>query len=140
MAGRQPEEFPRGDVALLRPQAHPAVPCSAQHVPGFLKNVAALRAKGVDEIVCVSVNDAFVMNAWGEAQGVGGDIRMVADGNGELAAALGLEMDGSKFGMGTRSQRFAMILQDNQVEKLLVESGPGLSASSAENVLEHLEG
>jgi peroxiredoxin len=114
--------------------------CSAKHVPGFLKNTAALRAKGVEEIVCVSVNDAFVMNAWGEAQGVGSDIRMVADGNGDLASALGLEMDGSKFGMGTRSQRFAMILQDNRVEKLLVESGPGLSASSAESVLEHLAG
>ena len=112
--------------------------CSAQHLPGFVAQADALRARGVDEIICVSVNDAFVMNAWGESQNVEGKVRMVADGNGDLARALGLEMDGTKFGMGQRSQRFAMILEDNRLEKLLVESGPGLSASSAESILEQL--
>lgn len=112
--------------------------CSAKHLPGFVAQAAALRAKGVEDIICVSVNDAFVMHAWGEAQNVGADVRMVADGNGDFARELGLEMDGTKFGMGHRSQRFAMILNDNRVEKLLVESGPGLSASSAESILENL--
>ena len=112
--------------------------CSAQHLPGFVARADEIRALGVEEIVCVSVNDAFVMNAWGESQNAAGRVRMVADGNGDLTRALGLEMDGSKFGMGKRSQRFAMILQDNRLETLLVESGPGLSASSAESVLKHL--
>ncbi len=89
-------------------------------------------------MISVSGNDAFVMNAWGESQQVAGKVRMVADGNGDFVKALGLEMDGTKFGMGHRSQRFAMVVQDNRVEKLLVESGPGLSASSAETILEHL--
>ncbi len=112
--------------------------CSAQHLPGFVANAEALRAKGVEDVICLSVNDAFVMNAWGESQQVAGKVRMVADGNGDFVKALGLEMDGTKFGMGHRSQRFAMVVQDNRVEKLLVESGPGLSASSAETILEHL--
>jgi len=112
--------------------------CSAKHLPGFVEQAATLKGKGVDEICCVAVNDVFVMDAWGKAQSTGGKVRMLADGNGELAAAMGLEMDGSKFGMGTRSQRYAMIVNDGRVEKLLVEPGPGLAASSAASVLEQL--
>ena len=112
--------------------------CSAKHLPGFIEQAAAIKAKGVDEIICTAVNDVFVMGAWGEAQGAAGKVRMLADGNGDLATALGLTMDGTGFGMGQRGQRFAMILNDGKVEKLLVEPGPGLTVSSAESVLENL--
>ena len=112
--------------------------CSAKHLPGFVEQAEAIRGKGVDEICCLSVNDVFVMDAWGKAQNAGGKVRMLADGNGDLAAAMGLTMDGSKFGMGQRSQRYAMIVNDGKVEKLLVESGPGLEASSAESILGNL--
>jgi peroxiredoxin len=109
--------------------------CSMKHLPGFVEQAGAIRAKGVDEIVCVSVNDAFVMGAWGKASAAGGKVRMIADGNGELTRALGLELDASGFGMGKRSQRYAMIVQDGKVQQLLVEPGPGLNVSSAESVL-----
>lgn len=112
--------------------------CSAKHLPGFVEQAAALKGKGVDEVCCLSVNDVFVMDAWGQAQNAGGKVRMLADGNGDLAGAMGLTMDGSKFGMGQRSQRYAMVVNDGKVEKLLVEEGPGLSASSAESVLGQL--
>jgi len=109
--------------------------CSMKHLPGFVEQAAAIRAKGVDEIVCLSVNDAFVMGAWGKQQNATGKVRMVADGNGDLTKALGLQLDASGFGMGQRSQRYAMIVQDGTVKELLVEPGPGLNASSAESVL-----
>jgi peroxiredoxin len=109
--------------------------CSAKHLPGFVEHADAIKAKGVDEVCCLAVNDPFVMGAWGESQSAGGKVRMLADGNGELTRALGLEMDGTKFGLGMRSQRFAMIVRDGKVAKLMVEEGPGLSASSAESVL-----
>ena len=112
--------------------------CSMKHLPGFVEQAAAIRAKGVDEIVCLSVNDAFVMGAWGDASQAKGKVRMLADGNGEFTKALGLTLDASGFGMGTRSQRYAMIVKDGRVEQLLVEPGPGLKASSAESVLEKL--
>ncbi len=112
--------------------------CSAKHLPGFVDQAAALKGKGVDEICCLSVNDAFVMDAWGKSANAAGKVRMLADGNGELAAAMGLEMDASKFGMGTRSQRYAMVVNDGKVEKIMVEGGPGLSVSSAESVLSSL--
>jgi peroxiredoxin len=112
--------------------------CSMKHLPGFVEQAAAIRAKGVDEIVCLSVNDAFVMGAWGEASGAKGKVRMLADGNGELTKALGLSLDASGFGMGTRSQRYAMIVKDGRVEQLLVEPGPGLNVSSAGSVLAKL--
>ena len=112
--------------------------CSMKHLPGFLEQAVAIRAKGVDEIVCLSVNDAFVMGAWGDANQAKGKVRMLADGNGEFTKALGLTLDASGFGMGTRSQRYAMIVKDGRVEQLLVEPGPGLKASSAESVLEKL--
>ena len=109
--------------------------CSMKHLPGFVEKAGDLRAKGVDDIVCLSVNDAFVMGAWGSDHGAGGKVRMVADGNGELTRALGLEMDASGFGMGQRSKRYAMIVKDGKVTELLVEPAGGLNVSSAESVL-----
>ncbi len=112
--------------------------CSAKHLPGFVREAERIRAKGVDEIVCVAVNDAFVMDAWGKAQGATGKVRMLADGNGEFTRAVGLELDGSKFGMGLRSQRYGMVVKDGVVEQLHVEPGPGLNVCSAESMLAHL--
>ncbi len=112
--------------------------CSLKHLPGFVERNAELRAKGADEIVCLSVNDAFVMGAWGQQSNAGGKVRMLADGNGEFTRAMGLAIDASGFGMGQRSQRYAMILRDGTVEALMVEPGPGLQASSAEAVLARL--
>jgi peroxiredoxin len=109
--------------------------CSDHHLPGFVLRAEELRAKGADRIVCVSVNDPFVMEAWGEDQKVRGSVVMLADGNGELAEAMGLTMDGTGFGLGTRTQRFAAILDDGVVSWLAVEPGPGLNVSSAEEVL-----
>ena len=108
--------------------------CSMKHLPGFVQKAADIRGKGVDEIVCLSVNDAFVMGAWGKDQGAAGKVRMVADGNGELTKALGLEMDASGFGMGLRSKRYAMVVKDGKVTELLVEPAGGLNVSSAESV------
>jgi peroxiredoxin len=112
--------------------------CSMKHLPGFVDQEKALRSKGADEIVCISVNDAFVMDAWGKSSNTGGKVRMLADGNAEFTRAVGLALDASGFGMGQRSQRYAMILRDGKVEKLLPEPGPGLNASSADSVLSHL--
>jgi peroxiredoxin len=112
--------------------------CSLKHLPGFVDQNAAIRAKGVDEIVCISVNDAFVMDAWGKSSSAPGKVRMLADGNGEFTRAVGLSLDASGFGMGERSQRYAMILRDGKVEALMPEPGPGLSASSADAVLARL--
>jgi peroxiredoxin len=109
--------------------------CSDHHLPGFVLRVEELRAKGADKIVCVSVNDPFVMGAWGSDQKVGDAVVMLADGNGEFTAAMGLAMDGSGFGLGSRSQRYAAIIEDGIVTWLAVEPGAGLSASSAEEVL-----
>ena len=109
--------------------------CSMKHLPGFVEQAEALKAKGVDDILCLSVNDAFVMGAWGKAQKAAGKVRMIADGNGEFAKAIGLTLDGSGFGMGMRSQRFALIVKDGKVEEALIESGPGLTVSSVESVL-----
>jgi peroxiredoxin len=109
--------------------------CSMKHLPGFVEKAGDLRQKGVQEIACVSVNDAFVMGAWGKDQGCGGKVRMLADGNGELTQALGLSVDASGYGMGTRSKRYAMIVDDGRVKELLVEPAGGLNVSSAESVL-----
>ncbi|GJM11014.1 MAG: peroxiredoxin [Lysobacteraceae bacterium] len=109
--------------------------CSARHLPGFVDKAGDFKAKGVDTIACMSVNDVFVMGAWGKAQNVGENVVMLADGNGDFAAALGLEMDGTGFGMGKRSQRFALVADDGKVTALHVE-GPGeFKVSSAEAVL-----
>lgn len=109
--------------------------CSMKHLPGFVEKAADIKSKGVDEIVCLSVNDAFVMGAWGEASQAKGKVRMLADGNGDFTKAVGLGLDASGFGMGQRSQRYALVATDGKVDALLVESGPGLSASSADSVL-----
>ena len=111
--------------------------CSAKHLPGFVDLADDIRAKGVDTIACISVNDVFVMDAWGKSAQADG-IDMLADGNGEFAAALGLEMDASAFGMGHRSQRFALIADDGVVSNLMIE-GPGeFRVSAAESVLSEL--
>jgi peroxiredoxin len=107
-------------------------------VPGFKEHVADFRAKGVDAIACVSVNDVFVMKAWGADQGVGDDIIMLADGNGDFTKALGLEMDGSKFGMGLRSQRYSMLVKDGVVQTLNVEQGGEFKVSAADYMLAQL--
>lgn len=112
--------------------------CSMKHLPGFVQNASAIRAKGVDSVICLSVNDAFVMGAWGKDQNVGDTVVMAADGNGEFAKALGLDFDGSKFGMGQRSQRFALIAQDGVVKHLAVEAPGKFEVSSAEAVLKAL--
>jgi glutaredoxin/glutathione-dependent peroxiredoxin len=111
--------------------------CSARHLPGFVEKAAELKAKGIDEIAATAVNDAFVMSAWAKAGGAEG-ITMLADGNGAFAKALGLTMDSSKFGMGTRGQRFAMIINDGRVEQLHVEAPGEFRVSSAEYLLEQL--
>ena len=111
--------------------------CSARHLPSFVDKAEDLKAKGVDEIACTSVNDAFVMGAWNQAQG-SQDITMLADGNGLFAKAVGLEMDASKFGMGQRSQRYSAIVNDGVVEQLNVEAPGEYSASSAETMLGQL--
>ena len=112
--------------------------CSAKHVPGYVQNHDALKAKGVDAIVCISVNDAFVMGAWGKDQKADGKVMMLGDGNGEFTQAMGLTMDGSKFGLGTRSQRYAMIVEGGVIKDLFVEKPCAFEVSAAENVLKHL--
>lgn len=111
--------------------------CSARHLPSFVENADELKQKGVDEIACVSVNDPFVMAAWGQSAG-SEDITMLSDGNGQFAEALGLSMDASKFGMGKRSQRYSMVVNDGVVEQLNVEQPGEYQASSAEHMLEQL--
>jgi peroxiredoxin len=111
--------------------------CSAKHLPGFVDHAAALKAKGIDEIVGTAVNDPFVMGAWNKATG-SDDITMLADGNAEFATAVGLTMDGSAFGLGTRGQRFSMVVNDGVVEQLNVEAPGDFKVSSAEHMLEQL--
>ena len=112
--------------------------CSAQHVPGYLQHAAELKARGVDEIWCISVNDAFVMGAWGREQKATGTIRMMADGNAAFSKALGLDADFSKHGMGTRSQRYSMLVDDGVVRQLNVEQGGKFEVSKAETLLGQL--
>ena len=112
--------------------------CSAKHVPGFKAHADDFRAKGVDTIACLSVNDAFVMGAWGKDQDAGDDIVMLADGNADFTKAVGLEMDGSKFGMGTRAQRYSMLVTDGVVKQLNVEQGGEFRVSTAEHLLGQL--
>lgn len=109
--------------------------CSNQHLPGYIENAEAIKAKGVDEIICLSVNDAFVMGAWGDDRGAGDKVRMIADGNGDLTKALGLEMDGSGIGFGLRCQRFAAIIDDGTITKLAVEEPMKFEVSAADAIL-----
>ena len=112
--------------------------CSARHLPGFVDKAGEIQAKGVDEIACVAVNDAFVMGAWGKQAGADGKVTMLADGNGDFARALGLTFDGSKFGMGERGQRWSAIVEDGAVKELNVEEPGAFSVSSAEYLIDQL--
>ena len=112
--------------------------CSAKHVPGYVEKADALRAAGIDEIWCVSVNDAFVMGAWGKQAGADGKVTMLAEGNGDFAEALGLTMDGSKFGMGKRGSRWSAIVDDGVVRELNVEEPGAFNVSSAEFLIGQL--
>ena len=132
------EVFKGKRVALLAVPGAFTPTCSAKHLPGFKEKAADLRGKGIDAIACVSVNDVFVMKAWGADQGVGEDIIMLADGNGAFTKDIGLDMDASKFGMGPRSQRYSMIVNDGVVEKLNVEEGGEFRVSSADYMMAQL--
>lgn len=112
--------------------------CSARHLPGYLDRLDDFKAKGVDEIVCMAVNDPFVMKAWGEKTEVNGAIRLLPDGNGDLTRKLGLEMDGTAHGLGSRVKRFALVAEDGRVTKVAVEDGPGVTVSGADAILESL--
>lgn len=140
--GPQPTEtesfFAGRKVAIFSVPGAFTPTCSARHLPGFVDKAEDLRAKGVDEIACVAVNDAFVMGAWGEQAGAEGKVTMLADGNGEFAKAIGLTMDGSKFGMGTRGQRWSAIVEDGVVRELNVEEPGAFNVSSAEFILNQL--
>ncbi len=112
--------------------------CSMNHLPGFVDHAGAFRDKGVDTIACMAVNDVFVMDAWGKDRGVGDDVVMLADGNGDYTQALGLELDASGFGMGKRSQRFAILVDDGVAKHVAVEKGGELDVSKAEAMLAEL--
>jgi peroxiredoxin len=112
--------------------------CNAKHLPGYVEHAAAMKAKGVDTIACLAVNDVFVMSAWGQAAGVGDSVLMLADGNATYSKALGLEFDGSGFGMGTRGQRFAMVVDNGVVSSLHIEPPGQFGVSAAESMLSEL--
>jgi peroxiredoxin len=112
--------------------------CSARHLPGYIEQFEALRAKGIDTVACMAVNDAFVMEAWSKSQGAPAELLMLADGNADFARKLGLELDATGFGMGIRSQRFALVADDGVVTHLFVEAPGEFKVSSAEHVLEAL--
>ncbi len=131
------EYFAGKKVALFSVPGAFTPTCSAKHLPGYVEKAAELKAKGVDEIACTAVNDAFVMGAWNDASG-SEDVTMLADGNGEFAQAVGLTMDGSGFGLGTRGQRFSMIVNDGVVEELNVEAPGDFKVSAAEYMLDQL--
>ncbi|CAN5124753.1 peroxiredoxin [soil metagenome] len=132
------EVFKGKRVALFAVPGAFTPTCSAKHLPGFKDRAAELKAKGLDAIVCVSVNDVFVMKAWAKDQGIGDEIMMLADGNGTFTKALGLEMDGSKFGMGARSQRYSLVAKDGVVEQLNIEDAGKFEVSSADYLADHL--
>ena len=128
----------KGKVVLFAVPGAFTPTCSDHHLPGFVLRADDLRAKGVDTVACLAVNDVFVMGAWGQSQNTGDSVLMLADGNGEFTAQVDLEMDGRGFGLGTRSQRYAAIVEDGVVTELMVESAPGLDVSSADSVLAKL--
>lgn len=139
--GREPVDtadyFKGRRVALFAVPGAYTPTCSAKHLPGFVEKADALKAKGIDEIACTAVNDPFVLESWAKANDAQG-VTMLADGNGDFATALGLDMDGTKFGMGRRSQRYAMIVNDGKVESLHVEEPGEFRVSSADHLLETL--
>ena len=133
------EEFFKGKKVVLFSVPGAFTPtCDAKHLPGFVEKAGDLRAKGVNTVACIAVNDAFVMKAWGKSQSCDGKVQMIADGNGEYTKALGLEMDASGFGMGTRGQRFALIVDNGVVKSVNVEEKGEFKVSSAEHVLGQL--
>ena len=132
------ELFAGKTVALFAVPGAFTPTCSVKHVPGYKAHAAELRAKGVDTIACVSVNDVFVMKAWSDNQAVGEDVLMLADGNGAFTKAIGLELDASGFGMGHRSQRYSIVAKDGMVTELNIESGGEFKVSSAEYMLAQL--
>ncbi|HEV7864602.1 MAG TPA: peroxiredoxin [Acidimicrobiia bacterium] len=132
------EVLGQGKVVLFAVPGAFTPTCSDHHLPGFVMLADEILAKGVDRIACISVNDAFVMGAWGNAQRTGGKILMLADGSGEFTAQAGLELDLSGIGLGTRSQRYAAILEDGVVRDIFVEEGRGVDVSSADAVLKAL--
>jgi len=144
MTANGPEPRTSADIFGGKTVALFAVPgaftptCSAEHLPGFVEKAGDLKGKGVDEVVCTAVNDVFVMDAWGREAGAGDSVRMLADGNGAFAKALGLELDASGFGMGERSKRYSMIVKDGVVSELNVEDGGEFKVSSADYMLGQL--
>jgi len=140
--GPQPIEtdsyFAGRKVALFSVPGAFTPTCSARHLPGYVEKAGELKAKGVDEIACVAVNDAFVLQAWAQQSGAEGKVTMLSDGNGDFAKALGLVMDAAKFGMGTRGQRWSAIVDDGVVKELNVEEPGAFSVSSADFILGQL--
>ncbi len=132
------EYFAGRKVALFSVPGAFTPTCSAKHVPSFLDNYDKLKAKGVDAIACIAVNDVFVMSAWGKHSGSDGKIDMLADGNGDFAKALGLELDASKFGMGTRGKRFSMVVDNGVVKTLNIEEPGAFGVSSGDHMLGQL--
>lgn len=125
----------KGRVVLFSVPGAFTPTCNAKHLPGFIDQAAALRAKGVGKIVCLAVNDVFVMGAWGKSAGAGDAVVMAADGNGDFTRALGLELDARGFGMGMRGQRFALVIEEGLVKQVHVEAPGEFKVSSAEHVL-----
>jgi len=140
--GPQPidsEEYFRGRrIALFSVPGAFTPTCSARHLPGFVERAEELKAKGVDEVACIAVNDAFVLQAWAESADAVGKVTMLADGNGDYARALGLTMDGSKFGLGERGSRWSAIVDDGVVEQLNVEEPGAFNVSSADYMIDRL--
>ena len=144
MRDGKPEEVRTGDVLGSGKVVLFAVPgaftpgCSKIHLPGYVEHGEELKAKGIDTIACIAVNDAWVMDAWGRSQGAGDKILMLADGNGDFTRAMGLEFDATGIGLGMRSQRYAAVIEDGVIVRLDVERVPGVDVSSCEAVLSHL--
>jgi peroxiredoxin len=133
------EELFRGKKVVLFSVPGAFTPtCDAKHLPGFVQLADQLKAKGVDTIACVAVNDVFVMNAWGKASGVAGKVLMLADGNGDYSRALGLELDGREFGLGMRGQRFAIVVVDGVARQVNIEAPREFKVSTAEHILTQL--
>ena len=129
------EIFKGKTVAVLALPGAFTPTCSARHLPGYKERAAEFKAKGVDAIVCISVNDVFVMGAWAKDQGIADEVTLLADGNGDFTRAIGLEFDGSKFGMGRRSQRYSALIKDGVVASLNVEEGGEFRVSAADYLL-----
>jgi peroxiredoxin len=144
MKGGAPQPVKTDDLFAGKKVAVFALPgaftptCSAKHLPGFIQHAEEFKKKGVDAIACISVNDAFVMGAWGENQKADDKVLMLADGNGDFTRAVGLEMDGTRFGMGKRSQRYSMLVENGVVKQLYVEEPGAFAVSSADHMLAHL--